>query len=165
MRRVLVVDDLRQVPLLLRLRPFLTGPWDFVVTLSDQVESWKRVSWPDRSPTVVSLESADEALGGADATEMVVAAISESARNWVSRVSSRGTCQLFVLPDAAQTADWAYSLYPLSESKPPRIQAIPEYAVSPAANAFRLSLNGAGREASLSCVRTVAGARPESGGD
>jgi hypothetical protein len=95
--------------------------------------------------------------------QLSVAAASPDSLTAASKLAFRRGSAVSVLPDARQTADWVFSLFPLSEGSAPRIQGVFEHRWSPAVAAFRASLPDAHGERHLQCTCTLPAAALKTG--
>lgn len=136
MRRVLLVDDFRLAPRLARLRAVLGLSWDALLAPRDQLEFWKTTEVAASSPSSAPIEEADSIISVTEPLDLVVAATTPAALALASRVAGRRGSRLLVFPDAVQTADWVFSLFPLSEGVSPRVEGVWEHRGSAAVKAF-----------------------------
>ncbi|HVJ67477.1 MAG TPA: hypothetical protein VM510_05800, partial [Caulifigura sp.] len=136
MRRVLLVDDPRQAPRLARLQEQAVGVWDVVVAPREQTDFWRLLGLC-HGAMVISAGDVDSQVPAGESTDILVAATSPTLLKVASNLGFRRGSTLAVLPAAAQTADWIFSLYPLSEEAQPRVRGVFEHRGSPAVLAFR----------------------------
>jgi hypothetical protein len=155
MRRVLLADDPRLAPRLLRLRGAMGDRWDVLVAPSDQLEFWRTTGLLAPEGAVGTLSDADSLVSTGEGVQFVVAASTAEALAVASKLAFRRGSEVAVLPDARQTADWVFSLYPLSEGATPRIRGLLEHRSSPAVAAFRGSLPDPVGERHLQCTCTL----------
>ena len=157
MSRVLLADDPDLAPRLDRLRNALGGVWDLLLCPADQVTFWKESGLLQPEGRVTPIAEIDSALPASEAADVVVAGTTPELLKVASRLAFRYGAQTVVLPAAAQTADWIFSLYPLSEGTPPRVRGVLEHRQSGAIEAFeeRLPPAVAGRHLIATCTLPV----------
>jgi hypothetical protein len=112
MIRVLVADTPEALRAVRAFGSACGGKWDAVIAPSDSHSTWSEFG-PCRS-----LEAGRSLLLSQPA-EIVCAAVDASLLSLVSSALGAGS-SLTLLPDARQTADWAYSLFPIAEESPDR---------------------------------------------
>jgi hypothetical protein len=154
MRRVLIADDPRLMPRIRRLRQAMGDHWDVLIAPQDQLEFWQATRFLAPDGAIGTPSDADTLVAAGEAVDLVVAASSPEALAAASKLAFRRGSKVAVLPDARQTADWVFSLYPLSEGAP-RVHGVPEHRASPAVAAFRGSLPETIGERHLLCTCTL----------
>ncbi len=154
MRRVLIVDDPRLAPRLIRLRRLLPAAWDLLAVPHDQVDFWNSPALQPLGAETASLADLRTTLPAGEAAALFVAATSPDALKLASMLAFRPGAHVEVLPHASQTADWIFSLYPLSEGEPPRVQGVHEHRADAAVHAFhdQLPNQRAARHLAVTCV-------------
>lgn len=155
MRRVLIADDPRLAPRLLRLRAAIGDRCDVLIAPSGQLAFWRTTDLLAAGAAVGSPAEADSLVAGGEGVQLVVAASSPEALAIASKLAFRRGSTVAVFPDAHQTADWVFSLYPLSEGTHPRIHGVWEHRSSPAVAAFGNGLPGTSGERHLQCACTL----------
>jgi hypothetical protein len=155
MRRVLIVDDPRLTPRLLRLRVAIGDRCDVLIGPRDQLDFWRTTDLLAPQAAVGTPADSDSLIATAEGVQVVVAAASPEALKTASKLVFRRGSTVAVLPDATQTADWVFSLFPLSEGAVPRIQGVLEHRGSPAVAAFRGQLPALPGDRHLQCTCTL----------
>ncbi|HVJ86218.1 MAG TPA: hypothetical protein VM452_11280 [Caulifigura sp.] len=155
--RVLLADDPDLAPRLDRLRDALGGAWDLLLCPADQSPFWAKSGLLGPKGRVTPIAQIDSALPASEAADVVVAGTTPELLKVASRLAFRRGSQTAVLPAAAQTADWIFSLYPLSEGVPPRVRGVLEHRQSGVVEAFeqRLPPAVAGRHLIATCTLPV----------
>lgn len=158
MRRVLIVDDPRLAPRLARWHTVLGSRWDVVLAPPGQLNFWNTPTEWGSASTVAAFSEVNTLLANGEPTELLVAASTPEALTIASQLAFRRESQVSVLPAASQTADWIFSLYPLSEGNPPRVQGVLEHRSAGAVQFFQESLVGetTRRHLVVSCTLPVA---------
>ncbi|QDT53532.1 hypothetical protein Pan44_15540 [Caulifigura coniformis] len=142
MRRVLIVDDPRLAPRLARLRESLGGAWDLLFSPADQKSFWNEADLLRPEGRAATTADLDSLIAAGESIDLVVAASMPELLKVASQLAFRRGSVTAVLPAAAQTADWIFSLYPLSEGAAPRVRGVFEHRAAPAVRAFALELPG-----------------------
>jgi len=155
MRRVLIADDPRLAPRLGRLQESLGGPWDLLLAPDDQAPFWTEAGLTRPDGTVAAIARLESLIATGEAVDLVVAASTSEMLKAASVLAFRRGSQTAVLPAAAQTADWVFSLYPLSEGPAPRVRGVFEHRGSPAVRAFEQQLPTSVAARHLSGATTV----------
>lgn len=137
MSRVLLADDLAALPLIRQAERALGWSWDVVVAPVDQ-----HADWAPLGARVTPAQAAS--LWQTSRPEKVLLAGTSSEITSLAALAALHGASLFVLPDAHQTADWAYHLFPLAEDAGDRLIPVFLHRHDPAARALRdLVVSGA----------------------
>jgi hypothetical protein len=119
MTRLLLVDD-AALPRVQRLAQALGPLWDVVCGSEAIAVEFGPRTTPQHAETLL--------LAG-QLTEVTLASSAGSDAAFAARAAQAGV-RVVVLPEAGQTADWAYSLYPVAEDAPDRLKPVFEHRTS-----------------------------------
>jgi len=155
MRRVLIADDPRLSPRLLRLRAVSVDGCDVLIAPPDQLSFWRTSGLLRADGLTGGPADLDSLVARGEGVDLVVAASSADCLAVASKLGFRRGSTVTVLPDARQTADWVFSLYPLSEGGTPRVHGLLDHRTARAVAQFRGTLPGEPRDRHLQCACTL----------